>query len=408
MKTLLIFLFLFGASLQTYGMHIVGGYFQYALVEEVSPGVNRYQCTLTIYRDCAGGGAAFDKPAFLAVFVGTQQAADLYAELCIAGTSSNCNQGTIGVNVIKPAAIACEAVLPGVCLERAVYTFFQDLPVRSDAHYFIVYQRCCRTTGITNIPFSGDFGSTFFIDIPPVAQVSGNASPVLQELPPVYLAVNRPVDYPFRFVDADGDSLAYRFCHPLAGGGPLLNPQAILFSCEGAAPRPPCPPPFDTVPFATPGFTAQAPLGVDMPVTLNAAGRLQGTPSSIGRFAAAVCVDEYRNGQLIATNRLEWQFNVVDCTTVDVVSPGNWQNGFKVTPNPASDRLWITSATEWLSAEPIRFELFNSQGRCVLSQSIAPETDGASMHLPNLPGGMYHWAIRSGFSESRGSVFIDR
>ncbi len=81
MKTFFISLCLLGIGLPVYAMHIVGGNFQYTWVEEVSPGVNRYQCTLTLYRDCAGGGAEFDKPAYLAVFVGTQQAADLYAEL---------------------------------------------------------------------------------------------------------------------------------------------------------------------------------------------------------------------------------------------------------------------------------------------------------------------------------------
>ena len=57
-----------------------------------------------------------------------------------------------------------------------------------------------------------------------------------------------------------------------------------------------------------------------VPLTINpVSGLLTGTPNTIGQFVVGICVDEYRNGELLTQTTRDFQFNIIDCN-LEVVS----------------------------------------------------------------------------------------
>ena len=294
------FSFLFAGNL--FASHIVGGGITYECLGNSGNG-KLYRFTMKIYRDCASGGAFFDNPANIAIYKGSYQVNSLFDAF------------TIPINEINPLGINqpdCIDNLPNLCLEEGVYTWERVLPT-SNQSYFIVYQRCCRTAAIANIFTPNDVGATYYTEITPVAQQVCNNSPVFNNFPPIVICNNYPLEVDYSATDPDGDQLVYSFCAPFAGGGPILN-QPGLSSCIGAMPTPPCAPPFDEVPFITPNYTPGQPMAGNPVISIDPqTGIISGTPQTIGQFVVGVCVEEYRNGQLLSVTRRDFQFNVTPC-----------------------------------------------------------------------------------------------
>ena len=99
--------FYFFASTQVLSMHIIGGDLTYEFVSEVSPGVNRYEFILTVYRDCNGGGAPFDAEASIAIYRGNISAGVLVDDFMIA-------RGGVGPNPCRYARL-CNQYSECVC-----------------------------------------------------------------------------------------------------------------------------------------------------------------------------------------------------------------------------------------------------------------------------------------------------
>ncbi|MBK8554847.1 MAG: gliding motility-associated C-terminal domain-containing protein [Lewinellaceae bacterium] len=258
-----------------------------------------------MYRDCFGGGADFDSPANIAIYRGSVNNATLYATFPV---------DYLTKQRLIPDTPACVAKVPNICVEEAVYIFTENLPV-SNQSYFVVYQRCCRNITISNILNPGDIGATFQIEITPAAQMVCNNSPTFNNFPPIIICKDFPLDFDHSASDPDGDQLVYRFCAPLQGGGPILAPTSALQSCFGAAPSPPCAPPYDEVPFILPAYSPSNPMGGSPVVNINSTtGLITGTPNLLGQFVVGVCVEEYRNGVLLSVVRRDFQFNVTDCS----------------------------------------------------------------------------------------------
>mgnify|MGYP001795744859 CR=1 FL=1 len=279
----------FGFSNHLMGLHIIGGEMTY---ECLSPG--QYEFTLTIYRDCAGGGASFDNPAFITV----------YQEGAITPLQT-LNASNPFINTLTPQANnPCIDVPPGVCVQEGLYTFRLSLPV-SDQSYFVVYQRCCRNVSINNIVTPGNSGSTYGIELTPLSQTLCNSSPVFEDFPPPIICVNEPLDFSHMATDADGDELIYEFCSPLLGG---TNARPV--------PIPASPPPYQPVQFLQPLFNPLNPVGGLPPVSINSStGLLTGLPNMQGQYVVGICVSEYRNGQLLSTVQRDFQFNIALCDT---------------------------------------------------------------------------------------------
>jgi gliding motility-associated-like protein len=301
---ILAFLLTFSFSYSAFGAHIIGGVITYECLDN-----GLYEFTMKVYRDCAGGGAGFDFGAAVSIYKGNSQ-----VPLATLFTSPQ----TI-TDVDPDISDPCLIVPPGVCVEEGIYTFqylFTDWPANES--YTIAYQRCCRNNTITNLFQPGGTGATFSVEITPASQDLCNNSPTFDDFPPVVICVNQPLDYLHSATDPEGDQLIYELCAPLNGGGldgTAGNPGDPN-GCNGVIPNPACPPPYDPVSYIPP-YNPLNPLGGNPQISIDAVtGQLSGVPTLTGQFVVGVCVNEFRNGQLLSTIRRDFQFNVSTCDPV--------------------------------------------------------------------------------------------
>ena len=297
--------------------HIIGGEITYRCL-----GNGNYEFTMKIYRDCFGGGAQFDShplsmtDATVTVFRGGNPNPYLVDGL---NTSISLNEPVVtplSADLSNPCLIPPD----DVCVEEGVYVFTLNLPSSPD-NYFIVYQRCCRNNTINNIINPGETGATYSIEITPDAQVNSagqcqNNSPTFNNFPPIIICANEPINFDHSATDTDGDQLVYSFCSPKTGGGTAGTNGNPGFATDlnGVAPDPDAPPAYSNVAFVAGTYSPTNPMGGSPQVIINPiTGLITGEPDILGQFVVGVCVEEYRNGQLIGTVRRDFQFNVENC-----------------------------------------------------------------------------------------------
>jgi len=133
-------------------------------------------------------------------------------------------------------------------------------------------------------------------------------------------------------IDIDGDSLVYSFCTPFNYPyspfitGISSEPPIIEFGVIPPAP------PYELIQWAD-YFNEDIPLGKGYFINFRGPnGLLEIAPEDLGNFMVAICVSEYRNGELLGTVMREFQANVVEillsqkiCTCVDSLA-SNWCN----------------------------------------------------------------------------------
>jgi gliding motility-associated-like protein len=305
--------------------HIVGGEMTYVCL-----GNNEYRINLTIFRDCYYGVPWFDNPASIGVF----NAGNLLYTQALVPLDLTQN------DTLNPdLGSECFTVPPDVCVHTTSYSTIVTLPY-DPGGYHIVYQRCCRNNTITNIVGPEDTGATYSIEISGEALSVCNSSPVFNNWPPLYICVNLPFQIDQSAVDPDGDSLVYRLCNPLQGASDLFP-----------MPQPPNAPPYLPVQWIAPPYGVDnmlngAPGGVPMNIH-PVSGLLGGTPNTIGQFVIGICVEEYRGGILIGTNRRDYQVNVGTCgvAVAAFFSPAVICDGLSVsldnTSTGAGNFLWF-------------------------------------------------------------------
>lgn len=281
--TLFLFLLSFGLE----AAHLVGGELSYRCL-----GNSLYEVRLVIYRDCASNGAPFDNPAIITVF---DQNNVVYTNL----EPPLFQSSFLPIN----APNSCNALPSFVCTQEGIYIDTVSLPA-SGGPYTLSHQRCCRNSSIDNIPNPRLWGSTYTIQVP--AQSSCNSSPSFSAAPPVALCLNQSVQVDMSAIETDGDSLHYFLCSPLHGGGNQVN------TTGPNSPRPDTStaPPYTQVPFSNP-YSTSYPIASSPAFSIDPqTGMLSGRPNQVGQFVFAVCVQEWRNGQLLSTLRRDFQFNV--------------------------------------------------------------------------------------------------
>jgi len=277
--------------------HITGGDFTVKHIEG-----NTFEAKLTLYRDCASGGAPFDDVVEITVF-------DALTNEHLNGLDFE----FVGFETIIPE-LGNSCFTPDVCLEVGVYQTQFELPDNPNG-YYLTKERCCRNSLSINLPNSDALGFVFTVDVPdPALQ---NSTPEFGEYPSeAYFCINGDNFIDFGALDEDDDSLVYSFTEPFNGESTFLAPDPDVASAK----------PYSTIPWAA-GFSTDDQVGGASPMTINSeTGLITAQPNQVGVFTIAVKVEEYRDGILIGTIRRELQLNSTGCQ-FDLPSVINTPNG---------------------------------------------------------------------------------
>jgi gliding motility-associated-like protein len=295
MKKLLSCLFILIAfALSVKANHITGGEISYTYLRQVTVDGQtfyRYAFTLKLFRDCNSDGAQLDNSAIIAIF---NRLGGMTKKLSVARSKIVVlNLGTPDPCILNP---------PTVCYQVGYYEDSVDLPATTNG-YIISYQRCCRIAGINNISNSQNTGATYTAEIPgisdePTGPINNSARFVGDDT--VIVCANNAFKYSFAAVDADGDKLSYSFCGAYPGG-----------DRNNSTPDPPSPPPYSPLNYIG-FFSANSPLGSGVKIN-PATGLIEGVAPAVGIYVVTVCVNEIRNGEIIATQRKDLQIKVGDC-----------------------------------------------------------------------------------------------
>ncbi len=275
-------------------LHIIGGEITYECL-----GNNQYLFNMTVYRDCSGNGAQLDNPASITTFQFNGGSPSVIAT----------DQIVLDSVVSIPPIVSNPCLTPpsNLCVEKGSYSWISNLPLNPDG-YVIAYQRCCRNSTINNIATPDAVGGTYTATISNVVQTTCNSSPVFNDFPPIVICANEPINFDHSASDPDGNTLVYSFCDPTVGAS--NNNPAPQVASNPTANYPHYPP----VVFIG-GYTTTTPMaGVPVVSIDPTTGVITGTPTSVGQFVVGVCVEEFdAQGNLIATTRRDFQFNVTNC-----------------------------------------------------------------------------------------------
>jgi len=280
-------------STGSFATHIVGGDITYKCL-----GNDQYEITLTVRRDCQNGAldAQFDDPATVGIF-------DIFGSLQPGlGDLGRLQLAFTGEDTITNSLLFdCSAVGNPVCVHESIYTGVVNLPFNK-LGYKLSYQRCCRNILLNNIEEPLETGATYFTCLTTDAMNECNSQPIFNQWPDIYICANQALTFDNSAVDSDGDELVYSLCTPRQGAT-IDNPQ----------PHVPSSPPYSTVVWQTPynlnNVLGGTPLAID-PQT----GQITGTPNTVGTFVVGICVEEYRDGELLSTVMRDFEYNVRICT----------------------------------------------------------------------------------------------
>lgn len=337
LKTMKRLLLLFSAMIVFFpraeASHIVGGDISYQHIEGTT-----YEVLVRVYRDCFYGdpNAQFDDPASVGIF---DQNNNLIQDLRIPVMTDDTLQAVF--------ANPCLFVPDDVCVHTTEYRDTVTLaPLAAGDMYTFVYQRCCRNGTITNIVFPETTGATYLVRMTAESMALDNSTPDFGQPAPIFICLGEPIDYDHSALDVDGDSLVYSFCTPRTGA-----------SFSVPRPQPPMEPPYDPIVFAD-GYDLNTLLGnTSNPMSIDSeTGFITGIPEIQGQFVVGVCVEEYRNGELLTTKRRDFQYNVGECLQVQSIAAApeaqcdNLTVSFENNSSQAEEFLWQFNYPDDLSA----------------------------------------------------------
>lgn len=272
--------------------HLIGGDISYTCL-----GNNVYTVKLRVYRDCAGGGAAFDNFVQVAIY-------DINSTLI---NTLSMQRGPITSVSNRFQADPCITVPPALCVEFSEYEDTITLPPVSGG-YLLVHQRCCRNANISNVTSPGNIGNTYSINIPDMDTTCNSSAQFNGDIE-LISCVGFPIDIPVSITETDGDSISYQLCQIFEGAGN----SGAGGNCGSVIPSPPCPPPYQAVTFQAPASFLN-PIPSNPPFKIDSiSGLLSGVPTVPGNYVLGICVSEWRNGQRLSTTRLDYQLAVTTC-----------------------------------------------------------------------------------------------
>lgn len=331
-KVFLVIGFALAFSAEMKASHIVGGEITYRCL-----GNNNYEIAMTIYRDCFFGVPFFDNPAVIGFYDENNQLVEGIGEDGRPYIQTFVRNNDTLSPVLENA---CDVIPPHVCVHTTTYLDTVQLPFISGG-YQLVYQRCCRNQTIANIVDPSETGGTYVGSISEYALLNCNSSPTFKDWPPLYICANEPIDFDHSATDIDGDSLVYILCEPLAGNFP-----------GSPRPVPPNPPPHPPVEWVEPLYGLDNMLGGTDPLRIDPqTGWLTGTPTILGQFVVGICVEEYKDGELIGTTRRDFQYNVGVCgqTSASFFAAENYCDQLEV---PFENLSENALGTKWIFGDP--------------------------------------------------------
>ena len=310
-KHFYLFVILSLCSVRSQASHIVGAELYYDCL-----GNNTYLVTFIEYRNCSTNCvacASYGSPEYIQVFDTSGNYIDSFA-------APYMTPDTVAVIDTGHCAYPND-----YCIEVATFHTTVILPY-TPGGYVLVFQRCCRNNAILNIP--AWTGATYFTNIPDTTVVPGcDNKPRFRLISPGLMPIDTPFTFDMSATDPDGDSLAYRLTNSYDGASstcPDPSPNGGS-GCPIAA----SPPPYLSVPYLSP-YTVTNPtnnpldsghLQID-PRT----GLLSGRVNQTGIFLVAVAADEYRNGTLIGSTLLDFQFIFGGCPVDTTAIPNAVNN----------------------------------------------------------------------------------
>lgn len=287
MKKLIISLFFIGCYFISKADHITGGEIFYNYLGLVN-GEHRYHVVVKLFKNCRSN-RQFNNPTIISVF----------------DRKSGARIQDITVPLLREEDLTltnpskCITNPPDVCLQIGYYEFNVSLPPSADG-YLLTCQVVYRIAGIDNlIPNYGSIGATYTAEIPGGPAAENNSS-MFTGSDLVVVCANNSFSYSFASKDDDGDELRYSFCDAYQGG----------FFNNGTA-TPPAQPPYSSVPYGV-NYKGGLPLGKNVQID-NKTGLIKGIAPGDGIYVVTVCVEEVRNGVVIATQRKDLQVNVSSC-----------------------------------------------------------------------------------------------
>lgn len=298
----------------SFSRHITGGEIYH---EWIGPGVNSntsvYRITLRLFRDFFSTGAALDPSVSISIY-------EKITSTAVAGSPFDVALDHIDI-VERSGFIPCIVNPPAVKFQVGYYYFTVTLPNNANG-YWISFQRCCRIDNIANFSVPNGIGATYLGSIAGTDEIgmSGhNSSPEFFLRDTALVCHNRPFTLDFGASDPDGDLLTYQFCEAYDGGN-MGSPVVT---------NPP-PPPYVSVPYGN-GYSAGSPLGTSANIN-STTGLISGMAPASGNYVIAVCVYEWRNGQIINEHRKDFILKVADCDFVAAQLPisATWCDNFTV------------------------------------------------------------------------------
>ena len=195
---------------------------------------------------------------------------------------------------------------PDVCYRLGYYEFDLTLPASADG-YTLSSQVIYRVEGMKNLVEGySNVGATYTAEIPGTASLASaaeNNSARFTGNDLIIVCGNNAISYSFAATDSDGDQLRYSFCNALQSGN-------VGFGNNVA---PPGPPPYLSVPYSLSSYSGSIPLGNGVKIDQNT-GLITGIAPDAGVYVVTICVEEVRNGVVIATQRKDLQINIAPCS----------------------------------------------------------------------------------------------
>ena len=251
-------------------------------------------------------GREFNNPAVISIF--DRATNTRVSNINVALTS----QRTIGLSDAGP----CVTNPPVVCYVIGTYEFVVSLEP-SLGGYLLSSQVNFRISGISNLEQGyRNIGATYTSEIPGTSLLANaplNNSAHFTGSDLVVVCAKNRFSYSFAASDADGDELRYSFCYAYVSGAASFNNNSV----------PPPDPPYASLPYDA-AFSGYNPLGKDVVIDAKT-GLITGIAPPTGVYVVTVCVEEIRNGNVIATQRKDLQINIAACDIAAAILPSEYQ-----------------------------------------------------------------------------------